>query len=188
MVDSLTWTALRAQAGGDAALGPLVEAGYDPVWRLCAHLVDIQSADDLAQETFTRAVAGISRFRGTSSARTWLLAIARNVCCDELRGRERKRRRDARLAAGAEVLSPDPSSEVALGRLIAGLDIDRRAAFVLTAVLGLSYEEAAVVCACPPGTIRSRVARARAQLVGQLEQGARWGEGPPHHLGVGQGA
>lgn len=181
-MDALTRVALRAQAGDGAALGPFVEAGYDSVWRFCAHLVGQQSADDLAQETFVRAVTGISRFRGSSAARTWLLAIARNVCCDELRRRARVRRRDACLAARAEASGPgpsgpDPSGQVALAGLICSLDIDRRSAFVLTAVLGLSYEEAAAVCGCPAGTIRSRVARARSQLAGHLQQAAGPGQG-----------
>jgi RNA polymerase sigma-70 factor (ECF subfamily) len=50
------------------------------------------------------------------------------------------------------------------------LDADRHSAFVLTQVLGLSYAETAAVCACPVGTIRSRVARARADLVAFLEE------------------
>jgi RNA polymerase sigma-70 factor (ECF subfamily) len=62
-------------------------------------------------------------------------------------------------------------AEADLDDLLAGLHPDRRQAFVLTQLLGLSYEEAADVCACPIGTIRSRVARARGDLVGWLEGG-----------------
>ncbi|MGH9034928.1 MAG: sigma factor-like helix-turn-helix DNA-binding protein, partial [Acidimicrobiia bacterium] len=54
--------------------------------------------------------------------------------------------------------------------LLAGLDPDRRQAFVLTQVLGLSYGETAAVCDCPVGTIRSRVARARADLIARLNE------------------
>jgi len=56
-----------------------------------------------------------------------------------------------------------PAPEIT-GDLIAALDSDRRDAFVLTQLIGLSYDEAAVVAGCPIGTIRSRVARARADL------------------------
>jgi RNA polymerase sigma-70 factor (ECF subfamily) len=59
----------------------------------------------------------------------------------------------------------DPSGEVALYDLLAGLDPDRRAAFVLTQVLGHSYAEAATICGCEVGTIRSRVSRARGDLI-----------------------
>ncbi len=57
--------------------------------------------------------------------------------------------------------------------LVAGLEPERREAFVLTQVVGLSYAEAADVCSCPVGTIRSRVARARADLVDGLGGGAQ---------------
>jgi RNA polymerase sigma-70 factor, ECF subfamily len=167
-VDPLTRLARQAGAGDARALSAFVEAGYDQVWRLCATLVDGQSADDLSQETFTQAVRALPRFRGESSARTWLLAIARHVCLDELRGRARRRGRHARMEAGAGRVVVDVSDEVAVADLIGRLGPDRRAAFVLTQVLGLSYGEAAKVCECPPGTVRSRVARARAELADLL--------------------
>ena len=62
----------------------------------------------------------------------------------------------------------DVGEGVALRALLAELDPDRREAFVLTQVVGLSYAEAAEVCGCPVGTIRSRVARARDHLVAAL--------------------
>jgi RNA polymerase sigma-70 factor, ECF subfamily len=142
-----------------------VEAAYEPVWRLCAALVDEKSADDLSQDTFFRVVRALPNFRGQSSALTWLLAIARHVCLDELRARSRRRGREAGLWPGQGRTAADASGEVAISDLIGRLDEDRRAAFVLTQLLGLSYDEAARVCACPPGTIRSRVARARADLI-----------------------
>jgi RNA polymerase sigma-70 factor (ECF subfamily) len=61
----------------------------------------------------------------------------------------------------------------AVGDLLARLDADRREAFVLTQVVGMSYAEAAEVAGCPVGTIRSRVARARADLVAALDDGRR---------------
>jgi RNA polymerase sigma-70 factor, ECF subfamily len=166
-VDALTRLAIAAGNGDESALVRFVEGSYDQVWRLCARLVDVQGADDLAQDAFIHAVGSLPKFRGDASARTWLLAIARNTCMDELRARTRRRRRDASLVAGATVRRPhtDDGQEIALADLLTCLDADRREAFVLTQLLGLSYEEAAEVCACPIGTIRSRVARARALLV-----------------------
>ncbi len=61
---------------------------------------------------------------------------------------------------------------VALRALVDALDTDRREAFVLTQLLDLSYAEAAEVCGCPVGTIRSRVARAREDLVEAMEGSA----------------
>jgi RNA polymerase sigma-70 factor (ECF subfamily) len=66
---------------------------------------------------------------------------------------------------------------VSVRALIAGLEPERREAFVLTQVVGLSYAEAADVCSCPVGTIRSRVARARADLVDALGGQSRTGTG-----------
>ena len=63
----------------------------------------------------------------------------------------------------------DASERVARQAAVASLAPDRREAFVLTQIVGLGYAEAAEVCACPVGTIRSRVARARADLVAALE-------------------
>ena len=149
-----------------------MRTAYDQVWRLCAGLVDRASADDLAQDTFARALGSLGRYRGDASARTWLLAIARHTCVDELRSRQRRRRHaasDAGVVAadgtGPAGRTPDASQEIVVADLLARLDPDRRAAFVVTQLLGLSYDEAATVCACPTGTIRSRVARARADLI-----------------------
>jgi RNA polymerase sigma-70 factor (ECF subfamily) len=170
-VDDLTRLALAAQRGDQAALDQLVEGAYEQVWRLSARLVDEQCADDLAQDAFLRAVRALSTFRADASARTWLLTIARNTCMDEMRTRGRRRRRDAALVAGGasrESMTVDAGHEVVVADVVARLAPERREAFVLTQLLGLSYDEAAQVCGCPHGTIRSRVARARADLVKAL--------------------
>jgi RNA polymerase sigma-70 factor, ECF subfamily len=175
-VDELTRLAHAARLGDERALAAFIGASYREVWRLCAALVDEEAAEDLAQETYLRAVRALRRFRGDASARTWLLSIARRSCIDELRSRARRRERDARfsLAQGeAPALSPDVAQEVGARDLLAHLAPERRAAFALTQLLRLSYEEAAIVCDCPPGTIRSRVARARADLVSLLGSSER---------------
>lgn len=165
-MDALTQLALQARAGNDRALEALVKAAYDQVWRLCASLVDRGSAEDLAQETMLRAVRALPQFRGEASARTWLLAIARHTCMDELRSRSRRppRLSPSDAAAPREPMAPDAAEELVLLDLVARLRPERRIAFVLTQVMGLTYEDAAKVCECPPGSIRSRVARARADL------------------------
>ncbi len=177
-MDRLTELALAARRGDAGALDELIEAAWDPLWQLCAALVDLQSADDLAQEALTRAVAGLRSFRGEASVRTWLAAIGRHVCADELRRRARRRRRQQELAGvgSPEVTESGPDGPLAVADLIHRLDSDRRTAFVLTQVVGLSYSEAAAVCACPVGTIRSRVARARQQLLDALEGATDAGE------------
>jgi RNA polymerase sigma-70 factor (ECF subfamily) len=169
-VDVLTRLALAARDGDGTALNRLIEGSYEQVWRLCAKLVDDQCADDLAQESFLRAVRSLPTFRGEASALTWLLAVARNTCMDELRTRIRLRRRDESLMAlhSVDHVEVDTGQEIALRDVVARLAPERREAFVLTQMLGLSYDEAAELCACPTGTIRSRVARARADMLAAL--------------------
>ncbi|HET6877356.1 MAG TPA: sigma-70 family RNA polymerase sigma factor [Jatrophihabitans sp.] len=167
--DEITTVALRARRGDAAAAEAFVRATQADVWRLCAHLGSPATADDLTQDTYARAFASLHRFLGRSSARTWLLSIARRVCADAVRGAQRTRQ----LPQPQERLGPDVADSVAVRALIAGLDPDRREAFVLTQLLGLSYAEVADVCSCPVGTVRSRVARARADLVDALGGPAR---------------
>lgn len=164
MVDDLTRLAIEARDGDAAALGRFVRDSQVDVWRLAAHLVDREAADDITQETYERALKALARFRGDASARTWLLAIARHTCADTIRRRRRMRVREDRLRALAEDRSDRPDPGFELDDLLADLDPDRRTSFVLTQLLGYSYAEAAEVCECPVGTIRSRVARARAEL------------------------
>jgi RNA polymerase sigma-70 factor (ECF subfamily) len=77
--DELTSVALRARRGDAAAAAAFVRATQADVWRLCAHLGSAATADDLTQETYARAFASLHRFLGRSSARTWLLSIARRT-------------------------------------------------------------------------------------------------------------
>lgn len=147
------------------ALSDLVRGTQADIWRLCAHLVDPQSADDLTQDVYARAITALPRFRGDSPVRLWLLGIARHVCVDEVRRRSRRRRIGLRRDLELTEVSPDATSQVDLDALLAALDPDPRAAFVLTQVLGLRYAEAAEALGCPVGTVRSRVSRARVALV-----------------------
>ncbi len=168
--DALTLAALRARAGDQAAAGEFVRRSQADVWRLCAHLGSPADAEDLAQETFARAFGSLHRFAGRSSARTWLLSIARRVCADAIRSRK-----PVTPMADLEPTGrgSDPADTVSLRILLDNLDTSFREAFVLTQVLGLSYAEAADVLNCPVGTIRSRVARARDALVAGLGEGYR---------------
>jgi RNA polymerase sigma-70 factor, ECF subfamily len=143
-----------------------VRATQRDVWRFVAGLVDPGSADDLTQETYLRAFRGLDGFAARSSVRTWLLAIARRVCADHIRTLQRRRRLDGRLPEPETV--PDPAGLVGLLDLLRVLPEERREAFALTQLAGLSYEEAAAACGVPVGTIRSRVARARTELVAQV--------------------
>ncbi len=170
-MDELTRLLEAARSGDRFAFGSFVRASQADVWRLAAHLIDPGDADDVTQDVYLRAWRAVPAYRGEAGARTWLLAIARRTCADELRRRSRRRRLRARIEheAGAAVVAlPDTAAGHATLALLGVLAPDRREAFVLTQVLGCSYEEAAAVCAVPVGTIRSRVARARDALVEAL--------------------
>ncbi len=171
-MDRLTQLLLEAQTGDRRAFEQFIAETQADVWRMCRHLGDLRDADDLAQETYERAVGSLHRYRREGPAKAWLLTIARRVCVDHTRRQQRRRRRDAlaideALAGGGlgSVIAPDDAGRLALDSLVDSLDDDRRAAFVLTQVLGLQYAEAAEVLGCPIGTVRSRVARARRDLV-----------------------
>jgi RNA polymerase sigma-70 factor (ECF subfamily) len=174
-MDDLERIAADAAGGDPLAAAALVRATQSDVWRLCAALGDRGSADDLTQETYLRAFGSLHRFEGRSSLRTWLLAIARRVCADAVRSRRRRRLTLLRDDADLETLlthdgagTEDVAERAAVTDLLARLDPGRREAFVLTQLLGLPYAEAAEVAGCPVGTIRSRVARARADLIDSL--------------------
>lgn len=175
----ITAWALEAAAGDRAAASAVVRATQRDVWSLIAHLTDVQRADDLTQETYLRALAALPRFAGRSSVRTWLFAIARHTVLDHVRTRYRRpRTADADWAEAADREQAERYDNragfeeiVELNHLLAGLDPKRREALVLTQVLGLDYAEAAQVCGCPIGTIRSRVARARADLLEAMDEG-----------------
>lgn len=165
--DPITAAALRARRGDSVAASAFVRATQADVWRACAHLGPRELADDLTQETYARAFAALHRFAGRSSARTWLLGIARHVCVDAVREAVRRRAQHGGdvTALNARTVA-DPADSVATRALLADLSPERREALVLTQIVGLSYAEAAEICRCPVGTIRSRVARAREDLVG----------------------
>ena len=127
-----------------------------------------------ARGKFVRLLHRIERslasFEGRAGAKTWLLSIARRTCADAVRDRRRRPRVDPGATVPERAQGGDLSDGVALRRQVGALSPDRRDAFVLTQLVGLSYPEAAEVCAVPVGTIRSRVARAREDLVAGLAE------------------
>ena len=183
-MDHLTALLLDAQRGDRDALERFVVETQHDVAAVCRYLGDSDTADDLAQETYERAFASLHRFRATGPAKHWLLTIARRTCADSTRRRTRRRRLGRRLEAEPADVSTQPlGTALELDEALLGLDPDRRAAFVLTQVNGLRYEEAADLLDVPVGTIRSRVAHAREQLATALTATA-----PPIHRELPRGA
>ncbi|WP_231117857.1 RNA polymerase sigma factor SigC [Mycobacterium colombiense] len=172
--EAVTELALSAARGNSRALESFIKATQQDVWRFVAYLSDTGNADDLTQETFLRAIGAIERFSARSSARTWLLSIARRVVADHIRHVQSRPR--AALGADPEhVVRGDRHARgfedlVEVTTMIANLNAEQREALLLTQLLGLPYADAAAVCGCPVGTIRSRVARARDALLADGER------------------
>lgn len=167
----ITTLALAAAAGDHIALTTFIRATQRDVYHFLTYLCAGDAGENLTQETYLQALRALPDFAGRSSARTWLLSIARRVAADQIRRASARPLAsavaDGDTAAAAASVPPRSGREegALLRELVTGLEADRRDAFVLTQVLGLDYASAAEVCDCPVGAIRSRVARAREDLV-----------------------
>jgi RNA polymerase sigma-70 factor (ECF subfamily) len=160
--------AQAAAAGDRPALERLLAADHARLhalcWRLCGNGSD---ADDAAQEALLAIARGIRRFDGRAAYRTWSYRVATNACLDELRRRGRRPRpvADEQLdRAGAGDVAEQVVALVDVDRLLADLADDHRAVIVLRELCGLDYAALAEVLEVPVGTVRSRLARARAAL------------------------
>jgi RNA polymerase sigma-70 factor (ECF subfamily) len=133
---------------------------------------NVDRADDLVQETMLRALANINSFQPGTNMSAWLFTILRNL----FRSEYRKRRREVEDTDGsyADSLKSQPEQvgrvefeefRTALGKL----PPDQREALILVGASGFSYEEAAEICGCAVGTIKSRVNRARGRLAELME-------------------
>lgn len=134
---------------------------------LCGHR-DI--ADDLVQEAAARALNARSSFVPGTSMRAWAFTILRNIYFSDLR----KQRRQTGMPPDFMNDWVDARQEGALHvsdveRALAKLSPDRRAALLLVSTGDFSYAEAADICECPIGTLRSRVSRARRDLENMLD-------------------
>ncbi|HEV7407033.1 MAG: hypothetical protein QOG74_163 [Alphaproteobacteria bacterium] len=128
---------------------------------------NVDRADDLVQETLLRAWANLNSFEPGTNMSAWLFTILRNL----FRSEYRKRRREVADSEGtyAETLKtqPEQTSRVEFEEFrtaLAKLPADQREALILVGASGFSYEEAAGICGCAVGTIKSRVNRARTRL------------------------
>ena len=135
---------------------------------LCSN---VDRADDLVQETLLRAMANIDSFQPGTNMSAWLFTILRNL----FRSEYRKRRREVEDADGryAESLKshPEQTGRVEFSEFraaLAKLPSDQREALILVGASGFSYEDAANICGCAVGTIKSRVNRARTRLADLL--------------------
>jgi RNA polymerase sigma-70 factor (ECF subfamily) len=132
---------------------------------------DHARADDLAQETFLRAYRNLGSFRGGSKLSTWLYSIAYRAFLSDAR------QATARPALPAEPPADDNTMDRVLarhdlGRAMAVLRPEERAALALTYAEDTSHEEAAMILDCPVGTLKTYVLRAKQRLLLELSEGA----------------
>ncbi len=164
---------LAAHLAGDrCAFAALVQRHQGALWGLALRtLRDPEDAADAVQEALVAAYRGAGSYRGAASVRTWLHRILVNTCIDRIRHDGRRptvpldgphptgRRRD---------LAGEVATRLALAEALAELPAEQRVAVVLVDVQGWSVAEAAEALEVPVGTVKSRCARGRARLAGQL--------------------
>lgn len=162
---------VAAAAGDVSAFERLVHATEGHLWRYLVHLLgDGALAEDVRQEIYIRVHSKLTSLRDPSRFVPWVFAMARNAAYDASRSRRRRYARwqlavdEARYETG-----PDPHLEVEVADALARLEPELREPLVLVAVVGFSYAEVAETMGLPEGTVKSRVFRARRQLLSILE-------------------
>src|ERR1700756_4851655 len=136
---------------------------------------DPAAADDLAQDAMMKAWDARASFQMGTNMKAWTFMILRNQFYSEKRRSWRQTQLDQEAAERTLVAVDDPEAPVALDELRMGLKMlpaEQREALILVGAGGFAYEEAADICDCAVGTVKSRVSRARRALQGILECGA----------------
>ena len=131
-------------------------------------------ADDLVQETLLKAWAAQDRFEPGTSMRAWTFVILRNAYLTDMRRNRFRGDYDETVAERVLVAPAGQEEPIHLSdmhRALLTLPPERREALLLVGAGGFSYEEAASICGCAVGTIKSRVGRARAALTAMIEEG-----------------
>jgi RNA polymerase sigma-70 factor (ECF subfamily) len=166
--------ASRARAGDRRAFTALLRR-HDPTMRRLAYrmLADAASMDDVLQEAYVKAYTALPRYRDDARFGTWLYRITYNACIDEIR---RRRRRPAPAAEPLDGPSPAAGPErvvtaaESLRRTLASLPADQRATVVLVDGEGFDHRAAAQILGVAPGTVASRLSRARTALRRSTEE------------------
>lgn len=158
----------------------LVRANEKGVYNLALRMLgNEQDALDASQEAFFRAYRSLDRFRGGSKFSVWLYRVTSNVCLDMLRKSGRRRESSLTDEDGEDLPLPDERSDPqrelerketrrAVRRNLSRLEPSFRQALILRDVNGLTYDEIAQVTGLEPGTVKSRIFRARRKLAALL--------------------
>lgn len=143
---------------------------------------DPAAADDLAQDAMMKAWDARTSFQPGTNMKAWTFMILRNQFYSEKRRSWRQSQLDQEAAERTLVAADDPAAPIALDELrqaLSSLPDEQREALILVGAGGFAYEEAAEICGCAVGTVKSRVSRARRALHGILESGAYVRDGSP---------
>jgi RNA polymerase sigma factor (sigma-70 family) len=169
---------IAASLSRPEAFAAIFDRHFAAIHAYLARRAGTAAADDLASLTFTVAFERRSAFRNDAdSARPWLFGIATNLLRNKWRSGRRELEAIARLhpRADHDCRLHAAHDEVDLTDLLAGLDGDQRDVLILYAWAELTYEEIASSLGIPVGTVRSRLARARARLRSSLARAAEGG-------------
>lgn len=143
---------------------------------------DPAAADDLAQDAMMKAWDARTSFQPGTNMKAWTFMILRNQFYSEKRRSWRQTQLDQEAAERTLVAADDPSAPIALDELrqaLSSLPDEQREALILVGAGGFAYEEAAEICQCAVGTVKSRVSRARRALHSLLESGGYARDGSP---------
>lgn len=165
----------QVRAGKGDSFRDLVDTHQHLVFRICFHMMkETGSAEDLAQDTFVTAFRKIAQFDPDSGKfSTWLLTIAKRLCLNALRKASPVPMEEPESVSAPSGDSPDhragrSDTFRALDSALANLSDEHRRAFIFAEIEELPYEEIARIENIAPGTVKSRVNRAKLALQGQL--------------------
>lgn len=174
----------RSTDGPDDAAFKRELVGLIPHLRAFARTLcgDATAADDLAQDAMLKAWDARSSFQLGTNMKAWTFMILRNQFYSDKRRSWRQIQLDQEAAERTLVATDDPEAPVALDELrlaLSALPNEQREALILVGAGGFAYEEAASICNCAVGTVKSRVSRARRALQAALDAGAYARDGKP---------
>ena len=168
----LDMTVARAQKGDAAAFEQLVVTYRDQVFRLALRMCGNEAdADEVAQDAFLSAWKSLPNFRGDSRFSTWLYQLTSHAAIDLLRRQKRRPETEDLAAVSAADSAPSPQQQAertetcqAVRAAVLALPAEQRQVVVLRYMEELSYEEISAALKLPPGTVKSRLNRAKTQL------------------------
>ncbi|MBM7686418.1 RNA polymerase sigma factor [Defluviitalea raffinosedens] len=172
----------KAKNGNIAAFEELITAHEVKIYNIAYRMFhNEEDAKDLSQEIFIKVFENIGKFKGNSSFSTWLYRIATNTCIDELRRRKGKetysidaevetdegnmKREYSDLKPNPEEMAINKEVSIQIQNAMDHLSEEHKTAIILRDLQGLEYNEISEILECSLGTVKSRISRARRQLI-----------------------